>query len=253
MKYILLLILSFSAFADINLDDAYKREKTYLLAQKNGLLKMRASLKALQEQRKGKAQRDIQNKQNELSSLMLKNQELHEEYKAIEKSTKESSQMVGQLEKNALKISENLSHLKAKLGLTSEQSTELDPVKRFEEILSDAFILIRNVSSEEWRPHAFLDENDHLIQGEVLFQGLFSAWGRQGDKLFSLVPYNNEFLKVASVALKGETYLFSPSFERTGLKAAKSWKESVADAIPGIVMMMIMIAVLGLFIMLARS
>lgn len=253
MKYLILFILSFSAFADINLDDAYKREKTYLTAQRDSLLKMKASLKSLQDQRKAKAEKDIQLKQSELSSLMLKNQELHEEFKAIEKSTKESSQMVGQLEKNALKISENLSHLRAKLGLTSEQSTELDPVKRFEEILTDAFYLIENVSSEEWRSHAFLDENDHLVQGEVLFQGLFSAWGRQGNKLFSLVPYNNEFLKVASVAVKGETYLFSPNFERTGLKAAKSWKESVADAIPGIVMMMIMIAVLGLFIMLARS
>jgi hypothetical protein len=253
MKYILLFILSSSAFADINLDDAYKREKTYLMAQKDSLLKMKASLKSLQEQRKAKAKKDIQVKQKELSSLMLKNQELHEEFKSIEKSTKESSQMVGQLEKNALKISENLSHLRAKLGLTSEQSTELDPVKRFEEILSDAFFLIKNVSSEDWRPHAFLDENDHLIQGEVLFQGLFSAWGKRGNKLFSLVPYNNEFLKVASIAVQGETYLFSPNFERTGLKASKSWKESVADAIPGLVMIMIMIAVLGLFIMLARS
>lgn len=253
MRYFFLFLLSLSAFADVTLDDAYKREKAFLAAQKDSLTKMKVALQTSQAQRKAKAKQDIEARQNELSALMLKNQELHEEFKAIEKSTKESSQMSGQLEKNGLKIGETLGALKGKLGLPQSTSTELDPVKRFEGILEEALGLVESIGSEKWRPHAFLDENDHLVQGEVLFRGLFSAFGRVNGKTYDLAPYNNEFLKVAGAFSGEETYLFLPTFERTGLKAAKTWKESVADALPGVVMMMIMACVLGLFLMLARA
>lgn len=253
MKFFLLLLFSLPIFADITLDDAYRREKAFLTVQRESLLNMKSVLNASLLQRKAKAEKDIEKKQNELSALMLKNQELREEYKSLEKITKESSQMSGQLEKNAIKINETIGSIKAKLGLTHETSTELDPIKRFEGVLNDAFGLIGNITSEKWRPHAFLDENDHLVQGEVIFRGLFSAWGKHAGKVFSLVPYNNEFLKVAHTFGGKESYLFSPNFERTGFKAAKSWKESVADAVPGLVMLMIMMCVLGLFILLARA
>ncbi|MFP5387185.1 MAG: hypothetical protein ACLGHN_14000 [Bacteriovoracia bacterium] len=253
MKYFFLLFFSLSAIADISLDDAYKREKAFLTAQKESLLKMKSHLLSSQNNRKALAEKDIAKKESELSRLLLKNQELHEEYKVIEKMTKESSQMEGQLEKNQLKIQDHLNQIRAKLGVGHSPSTETDVVKKFEATLESGLELLTTISSESWRPHAFLDENDQLVQGEVLFQGLFSAWGKHGSKIFSLVPYNNEFLKVMSDANKGDVYLFSPDFARTGLKVSKSWKESVADAIPGIVMAFIMLAVLGLFILLARA
>jgi len=253
MKFLFLVLFSLPAFADLVLDDAYKREKAFLTAQKESLIQMKASLNSSLALRKAKAEQDIGNRQKELSSLMIQNQDLHEEYKAIEKITKESSQMSGQLEKNALKIHETLSHLKAKLGLPQTTTIEIDPVKRFEEILNEAYGLISEIAGEKWHPQAFLDENDHLVQGEVLFHGLFSAFGKHNGKIFSLVPYNNEFLKVANSFTGQEVILFTPTFERTGIKSVKTWKESAADALPGIVMIMIMIAVLGLFIMLARA
>jgi hypothetical protein len=253
MKIFLFLLLSFSAMADVTLNEAYRREKSFLLAQKEALLKMKSSLNQSLYVRKAKAQSEIQKKQNELSALMLKNNELHEEFKSLEKMTKESSQMAGQLEKNALKIQESLASIKSKMGSTHFRSLEADPVKKFEGILQDSLTVINDLSLNKWKSHAFLDENDHLVQGEVMFQGLFSAWGRLNDKVYSLVPYNNEFLKVAQSFSGKEVYIFSPDFERSGFKAAKTWKESVADAIPGLVMMMIMICVLGLFILLARA
>jgi hypothetical protein len=253
MKTFLLLFFTLSALGDVSLDDAYKRERAFLSAQKEALRKMKGSLTTQHTQRKARAQGEITQKERELSILMLKNQELHEEYKAIEKGTKESSQMSGQLEKNALKISENLRGVKSKLGLSHEDSTELDPVKKFEGILSDSKGLIDYLSQERWAPGAFLNEEDHLVQGEVLFYGLFASWGKINGKIYSLVPYNNEFLKVASVFEGKEVYIFAPNFERTGFRAAKSWKESVADALPGVVMIAIMLCVLGLFILLARS
>ena len=114
LKTFLLLFFTFSAFADVSLDDAYKRERAFLTAQKEALLKMKSGLLAQHTQRKNRAQQEITEKERELSSLMMKNQELHEEFKAIEKATKESSQMSGQLEKNALKISETLRVFKSK-------------------------------------------------------------------------------------------------------------------------------------------
>ncbi|MCM2349786.1 MAG: hypothetical protein NDI69_07180 [Bacteriovoracaceae bacterium] len=253
MKYILMMLLSFSAWADITLEDAYIRERSFLLAQKDGLLKMKNNMMTSLDKRKSKAEKDIALKQAELSRLMLKNQELHEDYKTLEKMTKESSQMSGQLEKNDLKIQEKFQTIRSKLGISHAPSTESDVIKKFEATLNDAFGLIEALSTEKWRSHAFLDENGHLIQGEVLFQGLFSARGKKGSEIFVLAPYNDEFLKVISSAEANEILLFSPDFERTGLKVAKSWKESVADAIPGIVMAIIMMAVLGLFILLARA
>lgn len=253
MKYLFLLLLTLPAFADVILNDAYRREKAYLEAQKESLLKLKAGLKNNLVDRKARAQKEIDSKQQELSALMLKNQELHEEFKAMEKMTKENSQMAGQLEKNAVKISESFGALYSKLGLTHKSNDILDPVKKFESILDEAFGLITQVSKSSWKSQAFLDESDHLVQGEVLFQGLFSAWGKINGKVYNLVPYNNEFLKVADAFGGNEVQLFTPNFERSGFKAAKTWKETVADAIPGIVMALIMMCVLGLFILLARA
>jgi hypothetical protein len=253
MKTFLLLFFTLSVFADVSLDDAYKRERAFLGAQKEALIKMKGSLLAQHTQRKNRAQSEISTKERELSVLMMKNQELHEEFKAIEKATKESSQMSGQLEKNALKISETLRGIKAKLGLTHEETIELDPVKKFEGILSESKKIITYLSQDRWASQAFLNEEDHLVQGEVLFYGLFAAWGKIDGKIYSLVPYNNEFLKVANSFDGKETYIFSSNFERTGFRAAKSWKETLADAIPGVVMIVIMLCVLGLFILLARA
>ncbi len=255
MKFLfsIFLLISFNAKAELNINEAYQREKSYLLAQKEALLKMKSSLVNSQNLRKSKAELDIVKKQNELSAFILKNQELHEEFKVVEKSTKESAQLAGQLEKNGLKITDSLNAIKTKLGLPQTQHAEMDSVKRFENILEDVFGLIGNMSNQSWRPHAFLDENDHLVQGEVLFNGLFSAFGKTSGKIYHLVPYNNEFLKASGTFSGNEVHLFSPNFERTGFKTAKTWKESVADALPGVIMVMIMICVLGLFIMLARS
>jgi len=251
--FFLITIFCFNAKAELNLNEAYQREKSYLVAQKEALLKMKSSLANSQNLRKSKAELDIQKKQNELSALMLKNQDLHEEFKVIEKSTKESAQLAGQLEKNGLKISDSLNAIKTKLGLPQTQHTEMDSVKRFENILEDVLGLIGNMSNQSWRPHAFLDESDHLVQGEVLFTGLFSAFGKSAGKIYHLIPYNNEFLKASGTFSGNEVHLFSPNFERSGFKTAKTWKESVADALPAIIMLMIMTCVLGLFIMLARS
>jgi hypothetical protein len=253
MKFLIILLFSFSAFADVSLEEAYRREKAFLAAQKESLLKMKATMSASLLARKNRAQADINAKQAELSQLGLRNQELHEEYKAIEKMTKESFQMSGQLDKNYLKINENLQVVRAKLGLPQTKITESDTVKKFESILKETMNVIGVLGGGSWRSHAFLDENEHLIQGEVYFQGLFAAWGKYGDKIFALAPYNNEFLKVVSSVSDGETYLFTPDFAKSNFKASKTWKEAIADAIPGIVMLIIMAAVLGLFILLARA
>lgn len=253
MKLILIMLFSFSAWADVSLDDAYKREKSFLIAQKESLMKMKMNMTTSLKYRKSQAEKEIASKEADLSRLLLKNQGLHEDYKSLEKMTKESSQMSGQLEKNQLKIQENLQQVRAKLGVGHSVSTETDVIKKFEATLEESLGLIQIISAETWRKHAFLDENEHLVQGEVLFQGLFSAWGKHDSKIFALAPYNNEFLKVLSTAGDNEVYLFTPNFERAGLKVSKSWKETVADAIPGIVMAFIMMAVLGLFILLARA
>ncbi|MGE3609551.1 MAG: hypothetical protein AB7I27_08190 [Bacteriovoracaceae bacterium] len=253
MKFILLMIFSASAWADISLDEAYIREKSFLVAQKEALMKMKVDLNHSFSVRKGRAEKDIEIKQSELTDIMLKNQELQEEYKVLDKMTKESSQMNGQLEKNALKIQESFGLMRSKLGLIQKTSTENDAVNRFQEILEEGLNLIGTVSSHQWKSHAFLDENEHLVQGEVLFDGIFGAWGRLNGRVFSLVPYNNEFLKISSEFSGNEEFLFSPNFEKTSFKTHKSWKETVADAIPGIVMMLIMVCVLGLFILLARA
>ena len=254
MKYLILLLISFPALADITYEAAYQRERTYLTTQKEALLRIKNQLSSSLSERKLKAEREITLKQNEFSQLQLQNQELHEQFKAIEKITKESSQMAGQLEKNALKIQEQHSLLRSKLGLIGPVApSEKDPVKKFEQLLSEGLSLVATLSRRDWRPHAFLDENEHLMQGEVLFIGLFAALGKAQGKLFTLAPYNDQFLKVIAPNQGHDFYFFNPNFERTGLKAAKTWKESIADAIPGIVMLIIMAAVLGLFILLARA
>jgi hypothetical protein len=203
--------------------------------------------------RKAKAERDLLKMQTELSQLQLKNQELVEEYKALEKITKEGSQMSGQLEKQTLKINEVLSSATAKLGLTFNESKEINYIKKFEYNLDETLKLILAMSENKWRQHAFLDENEHLVSGEVLFKGLFSAWGKVDSKIVSLAPYDKDFLKIVPNTSEKDIYIFTPDFQKVKLILAKTWKESMADAVPGVVMGMILTMVFGLFVMLARS
>lgn len=252
LLFAILLIVNVRVHAQ-SVDDAYKREKAYLLAQKSSLIQMKTSLKLSFAARKTSADRSILIKQSEFSKEQLKNQELLEEYKAIEKISKESSQMAGQLEKQNLKINEILASTNSKLGLIFDESIEKDVNKKFESNLQSAQQLITVMSAERWRKHAFLDEKEHLVTGEVLFNGLFSAWGKVDSKIVSLAPYNKDFLKIVPATDGKGIYIFAPDFQKVNIISAKTWKESVADTIPGIVMGMILIAVFGLFIMLARS
>lgn len=255
MKWILLLFI-FSMNQVLlaqSVDEAYKKEKAFLVAQKEALVQMKMSLKSSFNQRKNKAETDIAQKQAELSKVQLRNQELVEEYKAIEKITKESNQMAGQLEKQTLKMGEVLSATNAKLGLTYIESKNLETVKKFEDNLNETLNVITAMSKEGWRKHAFLDEKEQLVTGEVLFNGLFSAWGKINSKIVSLAPYNKDFLKAIPRTSENDIYIFTPDFQKVSIVAAKTWKESIADAIPGVVMAAIMLCVFGLFIMLAKA
>lgn len=247
-----LVIVQLSAHAQ-SVDDAYKREKAYLLAQRDSLIQMKSSLRSSFLNRKASAEKAILSKQFEFSKVLLTNQGLIEEFKAIEKITKESGQMAGQLEKQNLKINEILSTTNSKLGIIYNESQVLDVTKKFESNLEEVQKLITVMSTESWRRHAFLDEKEHLVSGEVLFNGLFAAWGKVNSKIVSLAPYNKDFLKVVPTTDGKDIYIFAPDFQKVNIIGAKTWKESVADTIPGIVMGMILVAVFGLFIMLARS
>ena len=111
------------------------------------------------------------------------------------------------------------------------------------------------MSTPKWKSHAFLDAQEHLQKGEILFYGLFSAQGKIGDKIYLLAPYNQHWLKVLSASNQNQNsfYFFDSQFQKNTIKVVKTWKESIADLIPGIIMGLIMITVLGLFINLARS
>jgi len=255
MKYLfffILITLNFSILAE-TAEEAFAREKNFLIAQKESLINLKKSMNISKESRKKKAELEIKKLQTDLALISLKNQELLEEFKAIEKITKDSSQLNSQLEKNYLKISELFSDVAPKLGLSYQETLGNDPVLKFESALNSVFGLIEQFSKFEWKEHAFLNEDEKLVKGEILFIGLHSAWGKYQGKVFSLAPFNKDFLKVIPNTDKTSLFLFPTDFQKVKVMSAKTWKESIADSIPGIVMLIIMFAVFGLFIMLART
>ncbi len=250
---LILLFISMNSVFSQTIDDAYKRERGYLRAQKEALLLMKSRIHTSYLKSKLLAEKEIAVKQAELSKLELSNQTLIEEFKALEKITKESSQISSQIEKQNLKISENLNALSSKLGVEFIESSERDAVLKMEYNLDESLKVIEKMTDENWRKHAFINEDNQLVSGEVLFNGLFSAWGKVNSRIVSLAPYNKDFLKVIPNTSEKMVYLFTPDFNKVNIIVNKTWKESVADAVPGVVMALIMLTVFGLFIMLARS
>lgn len=256
MKMILSLLVLFISVDTVfsqSIEDAYKRERGYLRAQKEALLLMKARIHTSYLKNKVVAEKEIGIKQAELSKLELSNQALIEEFKALEKITKESTQISSQIEKQNLKIAENLTVLSSKLGFIFTESAERDAVAKMEYNLDESYKIIEKLTDENWRKHAFINEENQLVAGEVLFNGLYSAWGKINSKIFSLAPYNKDFLKVIPNTDEKSVYFFTSDFNKVNVIVNKTWKESVADAVPGVVMAVIMLTVFGLFIMLARS
>lgn len=255
MKFSILIYLIFHVFSlqAQSVDDAYKREKGYLRSQKESLLLLRSQMHTMFLKHKLAAEKDILKLQKELSTIELKNQEMIEELKAVEKITKESSQLGSQIEKQNLKIDETLTQVESKLGISRQSLLENDPVLKLEKNLELALSVVNELSKNDWRQHAFLNENDELVSGQIKFNGLYSAYGRIGDKIYNLAPYNKDFLKIVPHSNENMMYIFTPDFNKVNILAAKTWKESVADKTPAIVMVLIMLTVFGLFIMLARS
>lgn len=252
--FVLFIIMITSQHASSqSIEEAYKREKNYLRSQKDALFALKGELKFQFIKSKAAAEKEIAKLQSELTLLEQANTTSLEEYKAIEKITKEGVQISGQIEKQNLKIAESLSSTTAKLGLKYTENTERDEVKKFEMHLDEVLSLIEASSSKAWRSHAFINENNQLISGEILFNGLYSAWGKINSKIVSLAPYNKDFLKVIPETSESVVYLFTPDFTKVSVLSAKTWKESVADAVPGVVMALIMLTVFGLFVMLAKS
>ena len=256
MKKLTLIIIAIIFSGNLysqSLDDAYKREKGYLRSQKEALMLLKAQLHTNFLKNKKMAELEIQKKQSELSQLNLQNQTLIEEFKSLEKISKESVQVVSQLEKQNLKIAENLSSVSAKLGIIYSDNQIRDHVQKFEKNLDEVLVLIDLLSHSEWKQHAFLNEENQLIAGEVKFNGLYSAWGKIGDKVIALAPYNKDYLREIPKTSQEDIYIFTPDFSKVSILSSKTWKESVADAIPALVLSLIMLTVFSLFIMLARA
>lgn len=257
MRYLLVVFfLTSLAYGDTLVDQAYQRELIFLKAQKESLLKLKNDLASYSLRQKQKAKVDIETKQIVLSKTQQDIQTLQEEMKEIDKNVKEGSQSQVQLEKNYLKMRDILSPIEAKLGLASPTNEDTNPITRFETGLNTAMTVVEQLSNEKWKNQAFLDQNDHLVRGQVFNVGLFAAWAKVGNEIYPLEPYNQDFLKMSPKSSgldEISAYLFNPSFERSQIKTYKTWKESTADAIPGIVMGIIMMTVLTLFILLARA
>ncbi len=234
-------------------EEAFLRELAYLQAQKESLIKLKQSLVSSKLERIAKASTNIKKNETELAKIQLNNQVLLEEFKSIEKVTKDSNQVGAQLDKNSLKINELLSDINPKLGLNYKEVISVDSVLKFEQNLDHVLNLLENISQLKWREHAFINTDDQLVKGEVLFIGLHSAWGKFNNRIYPLAPYNKDFLKVISSASEKDVYLFSSDFQKVNMISIKTWKEKVADVVPGIVMALIMLAVFSLFIMLAKA
>jgi hypothetical protein len=264
MRYIILLLLFINTSLTWALDEnllqkSYERELNFLLEQKKSLIETKSQLQSKLKSQKSNATSELLTKKTMLLQIQQKNQQAQDELSKLEKYNKEGLNALTQLEKTTFKIYQSTSDISKRLGYSenfiSLPDHKTSPIITIENQLAQTLELLDALVTPKWKSHAFLDSEDHLQSGDVLFYGLFSAQGKIGDKVFMLAPYNQHWLKVLAPknSNQGQFYLFDAQFQKNTIKVIKGWKESLADIIPGLVMALIMITVLGLFINLARS
>jgi hypothetical protein len=262
---ILIFIISFLSIAQLwaidenVLQKSYERELNFLLEQKKSLIETKHQLQKKLISQKNIATSELLAKKTILLQLGQKNQVAQDELNKLEKYNKEGLNALTQLEKTTFKIFQSTSDVSKRLGYAenfiSLPDHQTSPILTIEKQLFQTLQLLEDLVTPKWKNHAFLDSEDHLQKGDVLFYGPFSAQGKIGDKIYMLTPYNQHWLKVLAPTNldEGKFYLFDTQFQKNTIKVIKSWKETIADLIPGIVMGLIMITVLGLFINLAKS
>ncbi len=235
------------ANAESSVDEAYKRELQFLQSQVKSFRDLQNKLKQSFAEREKKGKESILLRAEEITKLQQDVQLLQEEVKWHEKMTKDLGQSQNQMEKSFAKFQERLTSTSIKLGVSLGGTKEAPLELKVLETLPRALKVLTTLQQDSWRPHAFLNENNQLVTGEVRFIGLTSALGKIDGKNYLLSPYNQDYLKVLRPQGKSEIYLFTPDFTKQKILAPKTWKETLADYFPGLVMLIILVAVLGLF------
>ncbi len=255
---LLLMVLAHQASASNPAQEAYDRELQFLREQKRALENLKASIRAEGARRRKEAEADIQAKNRALSEMNLRNQADQEALGRLEKILKDAAGATPQLEKNALRMEELFRDVRGKVSLpmAAPRPEGLDAVGVFRLRLDEGLQLLTALNEPTLRDHAFLDAEERLVKGQVLSLGLFGAYGVREGKVFLLAPYDRQWLQVTEKVPAdkvSELLLFDPSFQRAGLKTHAGWKERAADLAPGMVMLLIMLTVVGLFVALART
>ncbi len=259
----LLLGLNQKAMAQDALAKGVQREIQFLTAQKASLLGMKQEINRSTLRRRDEALRELKVLREELIKVSKAVQEEQGQLALAEKSGREGVAAKGQLEKISFKIHEATADITKRMGLGDDfvpapRSNGPEAAEFVKVQLSKTLELLGHLSTPAWRKHAFMDEEDRIVEGDVLFYGPFAAHGMREGKEIILAPYDKHWFKSMGPSSHEDAlstlYIFDPVASDQGkIKAARSWREGVADSVPAVVMVAIMLAVLILFIGLARA
>jgi len=242
-----------SAFAD-TVAEAYKREAEFLRKQRDSLVKLKGQLQNAHLDRVRQAEAELARLGAELSKLNVANLADAETNQRLEKLVKDAASGGVQLEKNLHRMQEQFRALREKAPFTKRAALkDQSGVEAFRFQLEEGISILKELGQPRVVEHAFLDEDGKLVQGKILLLGLFGAFGQNSGETFHLAPYNGQWLKAQEKIAAGQLLLFDPAFQPGPLKTHAGWRERVADSVPAIVMLIIMLAVVALFVALARA
>lgn len=186
MKYIICISLNLfttvTAFSNVNLDNAFKRELIFLKSQLRELEKQKKNLVYEYDQKQDQARKEVQELRGKLVNLNLKNQSLEQSMSDIERTSLSIDE-----------IGQNIENILGQYQKEVKKEYSENNLKNTFDFMLNKVEQGRSIRKEK---DSFFNLSGEKELGEILYIGEIAAFGKAHENVYQLAPAGNNLLKV---------------------------------------------------------
>lgn len=251
------LFVPFAQAESVDLEKSFQTEYSYLISQREALLRQKKLTEKKFEERIGLAKNQLERAQRELAKISVKNEDEAEALAGLDRKRRDLNRGETTFEATYRKSVKILNEVERSLRFQERQEKEdiLVPAGPVVESLSPIFSrskkLLEDLASSERFSGYYLDEKNTLRKGEVTRLGQVAVFLGGQHEMTMLGPIGNGTLKALNRSANS-FFLFDNLYEAAQLKLPGTWVERLADLGPALFLLMMLGVVAGLFFVLVK-
>jgi len=244
------------------LEEALKREISYVNLQTESLKKDQRQIKADFETKKRKLELEIQKLESEFVQVSSQNDQLQEQFSRLDRKKKDFFKKTDQLAQLYSSALNELESFEQELVFEKKQKISMIDVSeirihQFASLANKSLEFLQSASSVETIQAQYRNDQGELASDRITRVGRIGAYISQDQKNQVLGPSVEGLLKPVSASFSNsqplKLYLFESVFDKIDLKVTASFWDRFADQLPLIILGLILSLCAYLFTLFARD